>query len=170
MCNILSLSCDSFVFVLLSWHIMNTTLCVVLWSLLYYMLSVYTWGHFRTYVYTSQWRLRIRQDRGVTQTQVICYEVRATALRPRLHHREGFLLNPQREFSHRNLYTQGDYNWSTQDRSTQLPPIQPLHKLDHNTRKDKSLGDQKDHKLSLTTSYRVEMIFGSKSKVRKFQS
>ena len=37
----------------------------------------------------------------------------------------------------------GDYNWSTQDRSTQLQPIQPLHKRDLNTRKYKSLGDQK---------------------------
>ena len=36
-----------------------------------------------------------------------------------------------------------DYNWSTQDRSTQLQPIQPLHKRDLNTRKYKSLGDQK---------------------------
>ena len=38
----------------------------------------------------------------------ICFEVRATTLRARLHHREGFPLNPQREFPHRNLYTQGD--------------------------------------------------------------
>ena len=36
--------------------------CSVLHSdpfLLYFMLSVYTWGHFLTYVYTSQWRPRI---------------------------------------------------------------------------------------------------------------
>ena len=58
--------------------------------------------------------------RNQWQTQVICYEVRATALRPCLHHREGFSLNPQRAFPHRNLYTQGDYNWFTQDRSIKL--------------------------------------------------
>ena len=109
----------------------------------------------------------MKSNRNQSQTQEICYEVRATALRPRLHHREGFSLNPQREFSHRNLYTQGDYNRSTQDRSTELPPIQPLHKRDLNTKKYKSLGDQKDHKLSLTTSYRVKMIFDSRSEVRK---
>ena len=53
---------------LLCWHIsMCTTLCVVLWSsCCTFMLSVYTWGLLLTYVYTSQWRPRIRGNRGVT--------------------------------------------------------------------------------------------------------
>ena len=42
-----------------------------------------------------------------------------------------------------------------------------LHKRDLNTRKYKSLGDQKTTNFFLTTSYRVEMIFGSRSEVRK---
>ena len=35
-------------------------LCCTLILTCTFMLSVYTWGHFLTYVYTSQWRPRIR--------------------------------------------------------------------------------------------------------------
>ena len=77
-------------------------------------------------------------------------------------------LNLQRKFSHWNLYTQGDYNWSTQDRSTQLQPIQPLHKRDLNTRKYKSLGDQKTTNSLVHLLIEWSMIFGSRRKVRKF--
>ena len=95
------------------------------------------------------------------------FEVRATALHPRLHHYEGFSLNPQREFLHRNLYTQGDYEWSTQDRSTQLQQILPLHKRNLNTMEYKSLGDQKTTNSLLQLLIEWSMILGSRSKVRE---
>ena len=50
------------------------------------------------------------QKGNQSQTQVICFEVRATALRPRLHHYEGFPLNPQMEFPHRNFTPKGITN------------------------------------------------------------
>ena len=57
----------------------------------------------------------------------IYFEVRATALRSRLHHYEGFSLNSQRKLSHRNLtpkglqlvYTRPEYPTPTRLSSTQ---------------------------------------------------
>ena len=55
--------------------------------------------------------------RNQSQIQEIYYEIPATALRPRLHHREGFPLNPQRELQ--EVYTRPEYRTPTNPTSTQ---------------------------------------------------
>ena len=62
-----------------------------------------------------------------------------------------------------------NYKRSTQDRSTELPPIQPLHRRYLNTKKVTSNKVIKmTTNFSLTTPYRMGMNFGSRSEVRKF--
>ena len=55
---------------------------------------------------------QINRDNKAIANRVICFEVRATALRPRLHHRKGFhypLLDPpQRDLTTRN-YNHSEY-------------------------------------------------------------
>ena len=54
----------------------------------------------------------------------------------------------------------GNYKRSTQDRSTELPPIQPLHKRCLNTKKVTSNKVIKNTtNFSLTTPYRMGMNF-----------
>ena len=56
----------------------------------------------------------------------ICSEVQAITLHPRLHHYEGFHY-PLRDLPQRDLHKEITI-WSTQDRSTQLHQLNPLHK------------------------------------------
>jgi len=70
----------------------------------------------------------------------ICFEVRATALRPRLHHYEGFPLNSQRKLSHRNLTPKGLQLVYTR-LGFPTPTILSSHKRNHNSKEYMSLGD-----------------------------
>ena len=48
------MNCDDFVSVLLCWHMcVYHALCCTLILACTFMLSVYTWGHFLTYVYVT---------------------------------------------------------------------------------------------------------------------
>ena len=53
---------------------------------------------------------QISRDKKVIANKKICFEVRATVLRPRLHHHEGFL-NPLLNLPPRDLITM-NYNHS----------------------------------------------------------
>ena len=68
---------------------------------------------------------QVNRDNKLIANKKVCSEVRATALRPRLHHREGFhypLLDlPQRDLTIRN-YNHSEYT---------TPQLNPPHQRQH---------------------------------------
>jgi len=95
------------------------------------------------------------QDISNHKHKEICFEVRATALRPRLHHYEGFHYHI-RDLSQRNL-TQRNYNLVYTRSGYTTPPTQPSTQEHKTNWGYKALGDRtRSQTLSLITSYRVE--------------